>query len=89
MIVMMQSLDFALITWRLDKMTESKKVNKGIRISEDAWHIAKKEAGTRCVPMGDFFEAMIRWSCEANNVTCPECEKDFELRPLDYFEVVS
>ncbi len=65
---------------------ESKKVNKGIRISNDAWHIAKKEAGTRCVPMGDFFEAMIRWNCSPHTFTCPNCQTDFELRPLDYLD---
>lgn len=65
-------------------MTEHKKVNKGIRISEDAWHLVKKEAGTRCISMGDFMEAMIRWSLIAHTMTCPECQKDFEIAPLDF-----
>ena len=66
---------------------ESKKVNKGIRISEDAWHLAKSESGKRCIYMGDFIEAMIRWTLEAHNVTCPSCQEDFEFYLPDYIEV--
>lgn len=65
-------------------MTESKKVNKGIRISEDAWHMAKSEAGSRCIYLGDFVEAMIRWTLTAHTITCPTCQRDFELMPTEY-----
>lgn len=64
----------------------SEKVIKSIRTDEDAWHMAKVEAAKRGIYMGDLITEVIRWSLQAHTMTCPNCEKDFELYPLDYIE---
>jgi len=64
----------------------SEKIIKTIRTDEEAWHMARVEAAKRCMYMGDLITNLIRWGLTAHNVSCPNCEKDFELYPPDYIE---
>ena len=65
----------------------SAKIIKTIRTDEEVWHLAKIEAAKRCVYMGDLITDLIRWSLQAHTMTCPNCGKDFELYPPDYFDI--
>jgi hypothetical protein len=70
----------------MPEVKEIKKVNKGVRVDEEAWHMAKVEATKRGIYMGDLLSGIIRWTLTTHLMTCPNCEKDFELYPPDYIE---
>lgn len=63
------------------------KVDKSVRVEDSAWRMAKVESARRGIYIGELISAMIQWSLSGHTMTCPECERTFELYPPDYIQL--